>query len=170
MEGPQNIRFCFDVYGSSPLARLHRWKENNICQSIWVKNEVFIWRTCWGTYWEPIRNLEGTHWETSENEEKILPTPPNLKGIKARHLGPSHWLKGKQILPLAPPSPVKLAWKVHCPLSKWTLDSPLKYSLKQKPPLKPPTQLLGTPLGNTLRIWRVKIHWIENFLIPLESF
>jgi hypothetical protein len=29
MEAPQNRRFCFDVYSSSSLARLHRWKENN---------------------------------------------------------------------------------------------------------------------------------------------
>jgi hypothetical protein len=42
----------------------------------------------------------GTHWEKWKNEKKkILPTPQNLKGIKARHLGPSHWLKGKLVGP-----------------------------------------------------------------------
>jgi len=36
-----------------------------------------------------------THWETGKNGKKNPSRPPNLKGIKARHLGPSHWLKGK---------------------------------------------------------------------------
>jgi hypothetical protein len=31
---------------------MHRWKENNICQSIWDKSEVLICRTCWGTHCE----------------------------------------------------------------------------------------------------------------------
>jgi hypothetical protein len=48
MEVPQNRRFCFDVYSSSPWAHLYRWK----CQSIWAKSEVLIWRTCWGTHCE----------------------------------------------------------------------------------------------------------------------
>jgi len=48
--------------------------------------------------------------------------PPNLKGVKVRHLGLSHWLKGKQILPPAPP-PIKLAWKVYCPSGHWTVHS-----------------------------------------------
>jgi hypothetical protein len=33
-----------------------------------------------------------THWEARKNEKKKNSRPPNLKGIKARHLGPSHWL------------------------------------------------------------------------------
>jgi len=32
----------------------------------------------------------GTHWEAGKNEKKNLSFPPNLKGIKARHLGPSY--------------------------------------------------------------------------------
>ncbi len=57
MEPPQNRRFCFDVCSSSTSAQLHRWKENNICQSVHDKNvhdknEVLIWRTCWGTHCE----------------------------------------------------------------------------------------------------------------------
>jgi len=50
----------------------------------------------WGTYWEPIRNLEGTPWEHIGKQgkmEKNPSRPPNLKRIKARHLGPSHWPK-----------------------------------------------------------------------------
>jgi hypothetical protein len=35
---------------SSPLAHLHRWKDNNICHP-WDESEV-LWRTCWGTHWE----------------------------------------------------------------------------------------------------------------------
>jgi len=62
---------------------------------------------------EPIRNLEGTHWETGQNEKNNPSRPPHLNGIKARHIGPSHCLKGKQIL-LSPPQ-IKLAWKVHYP-------------------------------------------------------
>jgi hypothetical protein len=59
---------------------------------------VLQWRTCWGTYWELIRNLKGTPWEHIGKQGKMKKTlfaPQNLKGIKARHLGPSHWLKGK---------------------------------------------------------------------------
>jgi hypothetical protein len=39
------------------------WKEDNICQSIWDKSEV-LWRTCWGTYWEPVGNLNGKKWKS----------------------------------------------------------------------------------------------------------
>jgi len=63
----------------------------------------------------------GTHWKTGKNG-KIFPPPPH-------------------------PPAIKLAWKVQCPLSKWTLDNPLKYSLKQKPPLQPPTLAIGNALG-----------------------
>jgi hypothetical protein len=55
---------------------------------------------------EPIRNLEGTPWEhigkQGKFEKKNPSRPPNLTGKKARHLGPSHWLEGKQILPRRP--------------------------------------------------------------------
>jgi hypothetical protein len=48
---------------------------------------------------EPIRNLKGTPWEhigkQGKMKKKTLFAPQNLKGIEARHLGPSHWLKGK---------------------------------------------------------------------------
>jgi hypothetical protein len=55
METPQNRMFCCDVYSSSPSDHLYRWKVDNICLSNWHKNEG-LWRTCWGTYWEPDRN------------------------------------------------------------------------------------------------------------------
>jgi hypothetical protein len=32
---------------------------------------VLIWRTCWGTNWEPIKNLEGTPWEHIGKHGKI---------------------------------------------------------------------------------------------------
>ncbi len=38
-----------------PLAHLYRWKEDNICQSIWYKSEV-LWKPCWGTHWEPRKS------------------------------------------------------------------------------------------------------------------
>jgi len=62
-------------------------------------------RTCWGTHCElgeHIGNPLGTQREHCENTlgnmekwKKNPSRPPNLKGMKARHLGPSHWLKGK---------------------------------------------------------------------------
>jgi hypothetical protein len=85
MEAPQNRRFYFEVLSSSHLAYLHRWKEDNTCQSIWDKSEV-LWRTCWGTYWEPVGNLNATCGNalgTREEWKKILPTP-NLKGGKKK--------------------------------------------------------------------------------------
>jgi hypothetical protein len=46
--------------------------------------------------YELRKNTMGTNWQTGQNETKKYPSrPPNLKGIKPRHLGPSHWLKGK---------------------------------------------------------------------------
>jgi len=46
-----------------------------------------------GTHYELRRNTVRTHWE--KWLKKNPSRPPNLKGIKARHLGPSHSLKGK---------------------------------------------------------------------------
>jgi hypothetical protein len=53
---------------------------------------------------EHIENIKGTLWEHSGDQEKmkkIPPPPQNFKGKEPRHhecmLGPSHWLKGKQI-------------------------------------------------------------------------
>jgi hypothetical protein len=63
--------------------------------------------------------------------------PPNLKGIKARHLGDSHCLKGKQIL--LPPK-IKLAWKVQCPV--WTVHYLHQIQLEIKTSHQPPN--LGT--------------------------
>jgi len=60
MQALQNRRVCFDVYRSSPSARLYRWKENNICQSIWDESELLIWRTCWGTHCELGEHIGNT--------------------------------------------------------------------------------------------------------------
>ncbi len=62
METPQNKRVYFDVYSSSPLAHLYRWKENTIFQCIWDQREV-VWRTRWEKHCkieEHIGNLKGT--------------------------------------------------------------------------------------------------------------
>ncbi len=56
MDTPQNKRFYFAVHISSPLAMLYRWKENNICQSIWDEGEMLL-GTLWGTcqdLWNPL--------------------------------------------------------------------------------------------------------------------
>ncbi len=56
MDTPQNTRFYFAVHISSPLAMLYRWKENNICQSIWDEGEMLL-GTLWGTcqdLWNPL--------------------------------------------------------------------------------------------------------------------
>jgi hypothetical protein len=48
------------------LKYLSLWgKEDNICQSIWDKNEV-LWRTFLGNIFE---NLMRTHWEHEGNKE-----------------------------------------------------------------------------------------------------
>jgi hypothetical protein len=46
-----------------------------------------MWRTCWGTYWEPIRNLEGTPWEHIGKQGKMKKKsflPPKLKRSKSK--------------------------------------------------------------------------------------
>jgi hypothetical protein len=98
----------------------------------------------------------GTHWETGKNEKKIHSTPQNLKGIEARHFGPSHWLKGKQISPHPLPSPIKVAWKVQCPRGHWRVHSPTKCSLKEKPPLQPGTNDFIIKFNYTLRFIHCK--------------
>jgi hypothetical protein len=39
----------------------------------------------WATYWEPIENLKGTHWEPGKNEKNPsppAPAPPNFPPTK----------------------------------------------------------------------------------------
>jgi hypothetical protein len=47
MKAPQNRTFYIEVLSFSPLAQLCRWKEDNVCQSIWDKSEVLL-GTLWG--------------------------------------------------------------------------------------------------------------------------
>jgi len=69
IEAPQHRRLHFEIQSSSPLAHhIHRWKDDNICQSIWDKSEVL-----WRTFWEPIGNLKGTYWEPGKLK---TPSPP----------------------------------------------------------------------------------------------
>ncbi len=88
----------------------------------------------WGTHWEPIRNLEGTPWEhigkQGKMEKKSFP-PPKLKRNKSK----APWafpLAERKINP-PPCAQIKLAWKVHSPLS--TPNT----AWKKKLPLQPPT-------------------------------
>ncbi len=85
---PKTEGSILEVYSSSPLAQLYRWKEDYMCQSIWDKNEV-LWRTCWGTYWEHVGthwefkgNIVGTHWEPRKNEKNSLPPPAPQSPLK----------------------------------------------------------------------------------------
>ncbi len=39
-------RFYFALQSSSVLAQLNRWKEENICQTIWEKSEVLLRTLC----------------------------------------------------------------------------------------------------------------------------
>ncbi len=80
----------------APPAQVYRWKEDNICQSIWDKSEV-LWRKYWEHDGKPQGNIVGIHCEPGKNEKKSFPPPTlNLKWKKARDfecmLGPSHWL------------------------------------------------------------------------------
>jgi hypothetical protein len=61
----------------SPLWPTHiRWKEdNNLPKHMglkWGAMENMLGNTLgtWATYWEPIENLKGTHWEQGKNEKK----------------------------------------------------------------------------------------------------
>jgi hypothetical protein len=36
----KNRRLYYEVSSSSPLAQVYRWKEDNICQSIWDKSRM----------------------------------------------------------------------------------------------------------------------------------
>jgi hypothetical protein len=95
MDAPQIRRFYYEVQSSWPLAQVYRWKEDNICQSIWDKSGV-IRRTCWGTHWELgeyIENLMGTHWELRGNmvgthwePGKNEKNPSRTANLKGRHL------------------------------------------------------------------------------------
>jgi len=100
---------------------------------------VLKWRTCWGTYWEPIKNLEGTSWEHIGKQGKMKKNPfrpPKLKRYKSK----APWafsLAKRKTNPSPPPSPIKLAWKVHCPSRHWTVPSPHQIKLEKK--TSPPT-------------------------------
>jgi len=88
MEAPQNRRFYFEIQSSSPLAHLCRWKEDNICQSIWDKSEVLLgtlWGTCqelgnsllWPLLPQKIKNKNA--WMESESGQSTLGTKHNFK-------------------------------------------------------------------------------------------
>jgi hypothetical protein len=86
-----------------------------------------------GTYWEPIRNLEGTLWEHIGKQgkmEKKSFTPPKLKRNKSK----APWafpLAERKINP-HPPRPNKTC--MESPLSKWTwtVHSPHQIQLEKK--------------------------------------
>ncbi len=72
MEAPQDRRFFnyFEVLSSSPLAHPYGWKEdNNLPKHMALKWDA-VENMLGNTYWEPIENLKGTHWEREKNEKK----------------------------------------------------------------------------------------------------
>ncbi len=86
MEAAQDRRFYFEVLSSSPLAHPYGWKEdNNLPKHMglkWDAMENMLGNTLgtWATYWEPIENLKGTHWEREKNEKKNLLVPSKALG------------------------------------------------------------------------------------------
>jgi hypothetical protein len=110
-------------------------------------------------------------------EKKNPSRPPNLKGIKTRHLGPSHWLKGKQILLLPQ---IKLAWKVQCPDGHWTVHYPHQIQLEKKtsPPTNweaaknekksppPPPQNIKGKKALHLECMLGPSHWLHEISLP----
>jgi len=81
----------------------------------------------WGTFREPIRNLEGTPWEHIRKQRKLkkksFVPPPQFKRNKNK--APWPFLLAERKINPPPSPPIKLTWKVQCPVSEWTLDSPL---------------------------------------------
>jgi len=62
METPHIRRLYFEVYSSSPLAQLYKWKDETIFQGIWDKSEMV-----WEHVGEHIGNPLGTWREHSVN-------------------------------------------------------------------------------------------------------
>jgi hypothetical protein len=99
--------------------------ENMLRNTLWT----------WGSYWEPIKNLEGTLWEhigkQGKMEKKSFPSP-KLKRNKSK----APWALPLVERKINPPQ-IKLAWKVHCPSGHGLSTLHTKYSLKKK--TSPPT-------------------------------
>jgi hypothetical protein len=75
---------------------LYRWKEDNICQSIWdkmkcygkhVNEHIGNLGNIFETWWEPIQSLKGT----GEKWKKILP-PPAPPAPKLKRKNKIHWM------------------------------------------------------------------------------
>ncbi len=63
MIAPHTKRFYFELQISNPLAQVYRWKEDNICQSIWDKKSGAMENMLGehnGELGEHIGNLMGT--------------------------------------------------------------------------------------------------------------
>ncbi len=78
-----------------------------------------------GTHWELKGNIIGTHWD---QDFFTNPSPPNLKGKKARHfecmLGPSHWLHEISL----PKRVCHRFWHGLIPLAKNTLPIVIRFN------------------------------------------
>jgi hypothetical protein len=117
MEALQNRRLYFEVYSSSPLAHVYRWKEDNITQSIWDISEVLLGTLCFNPSPKEFKTKKNLHGQlmstvkveseewtvtlhTKHNLEKKTPFPsPTRKKRKAPSLHDltSHWLDGNSI-------------------------------------------------------------------------
>jgi hypothetical protein len=103
--------------------------------------------TRWGTYWEPIGNLEGTPWEHVGKQGKMKKKsfPPSKLKSKAPW---DYLLAERKTNPLSSPPPPKKNLhgqsSVHLDTGQSTIHT--KYNLKKKPPLQAPTNTqIGGP-------------------------
>jgi hypothetical protein len=99
--GPNYIGESAKAYG---LKVKCLYMENMLGNTLWT----------WGTLWEPIKNLKGTSWEHIRKQGKL-----KKKNLSYPPLTWALLLAERKINPLFPPHrppPIKLAWKVKCPL------------------------------------------------------
>jgi len=98
--GSQNWRHAFEIKCYAPLTHLHRWKEDNNCQSIWDKSEVLL-GTLWGTCQELGKSLV---WAPPRGPRPLPPWPPTHKKKRedpSLHDSTSHWMHGNSIPKIA---------------------------------------------------------------------
>ncbi len=96
-----------------------------------------------------------THWETGKNGKKILPPPPNLKRIKARHLGPFHWPKFYCASGFDGPGGTLPCWPPSQPVSPSPVPS-THTTCRDSPVPSPPLLATVTPLQPVIHYVRAQ--------------
>ncbi len=99
-EAPQNGRFYFEVSSSSPLAQVHMWKEDKVCQAYGIKVRC---------YWEllgiHVRNLVTLCFDTLPNKQ--TKRKRSLHGMSTVHCPSGKWTMD------SPFSTPNTTWKKH---------------------------------------------------------